>query len=72
MRPRPITVAVFLALYAAQGVAAEDGASLEEILVTARRILTPGFGAIGLDAPRLPASAPAPATPPACSRTSPA
>ncbi len=49
MRPRPITVAVFLALYAAQGVAAEDGSNLEEILVTARRILTPSFGAMGLD-----------------------
>ena len=49
MRPRQITVAVFLALYAAQGVAADNGTALEEILVTARRILTPGFGAIGLD-----------------------
>ena len=49
MRPRQITVAVFLALYAAQGVAADNGTALEEILVTARRILTPGFGAMGLD-----------------------
>jgi iron complex outermembrane receptor protein len=49
MRPRQITIAVFLALYAAQGVAADDGSTLEEILVTARRILTPGFGAMGLD-----------------------
>jgi iron complex outermembrane recepter protein len=49
MRPRRITIAAFLALYAAQGVAADDGSNLEEILVTARRILTPGFGAMGLD-----------------------
>jgi iron complex outermembrane receptor protein len=49
MRPRRITVAVFLALYAAQGVAADDGATLEEVLVTARRILTPGLGAVSLD-----------------------
>ena len=53
MRPRGIPLAVFLALYAAQGVAADDGSSLEEILVTARRILTPGFGANGLDAAEL-------------------
>jgi len=49
MRPRRITVAVLLALYAAQGVAADDDSKLEEILVTARRILAPGFGATGLD-----------------------
>ncbi len=49
MRPRPIAVAVFLALYAAQGVAADSAPNLEEIMVTARRILTPGLGAIGLD-----------------------
>ena len=49
MRPRQITVAVFLALYAAQGVAADNGTALEEILVTARRILTPSLGAIGFD-----------------------
>ncbi len=49
MRPRQITAAVLLALYAAQGVAADSGTALEEILVTARRILSPDFGAIGLD-----------------------
>lgn len=49
MRTHRITVAVFLALYAAQGVAAEDGTALEEVLVTARRILTPGLGAVSLD-----------------------
>ena len=49
MRTHRITVAVFLALYAAQGVAAEDGIALEEVLVTARRILTPGLGAVSLD-----------------------
>jgi len=49
MRTHRITVAVFLALYAAQGVAAEDGTALEEVMVTARRILTPGLGAVSLD-----------------------
>ena len=49
MRHRRITLAVFLALYAAQGVEADDGSNLEEVVVTARRILTPGFGATGLD-----------------------
>ena len=49
MRPRSITIAVFLALYAAKGVAADDGSNLEEVLVTASRILAPGFGATGLD-----------------------
>ena len=49
MRPRQITAAVLLALYAAQGAAADNGTALEEILVTARRILSPDFGAIGLD-----------------------
>ena len=49
MRTHRITVAVFLALYAAQGVAAEDDTALEEVMVTARRILTPGLGAVSLD-----------------------
>ena len=49
MRSRQITVAVVLALHAVQGMAADEGSNLEEIVVTARRILTPGFGALGLD-----------------------
>jgi iron complex outermembrane recepter protein len=49
MRCRQITIAVMLALIAAHGVAAEDDPALEEILVTAHRILTPGLGATGLD-----------------------
>ncbi len=48
MRPRQITFAVILALCAARGVAAEDNPALEEVLVTARRILTPGLGATDL------------------------
>ena len=72
MRPRPITVAVLLALYAAPGVAADDGSTLEEILVTARRILTPGLGAIGLDGAEIARKRAAPAIPPACCATCPA
>ncbi len=49
MRPRQITIAVMLAFHAAHGQAAEDGPALEEVLVTAHRILTPGLGATGLD-----------------------
>ena len=49
MRPRKTTVAFMLALHAAQAVAADDAPALEEVLVTARRILTPGLGAADLD-----------------------
>ena len=49
MRPRQITIAVMLALYAAQCFSAEDDTALEEVLVTANRVLTPGLGATGLD-----------------------
>ena len=49
MRPRQITIAVMLAFHAAHGQAAEDDPALEEVLVTAHRILTPGLGATGLD-----------------------
>ena len=49
MRPRQITIAVMLALHAAQGVAAEDDPALEEVLVTAHRMLTPGLGATDRD-----------------------
>ena len=49
MKSRSITVAVVLALYAVPGVAADDGIELEELVVTARRILTPGLGVETLD-----------------------
>jgi iron complex outermembrane receptor protein len=49
MRSNAITLAIVLALHAAPGVAADD-APLEELIVTARRILTPGLGAESLDA----------------------
>ncbi len=49
MRSHQITIAVMLALFAAQGVTAEEDPALEEILVTAHRILTPGLGATDLD-----------------------
>jgi iron complex outermembrane receptor protein len=50
MKPRAITLAVVVALYAVPGVAADDSADLEEMIVTARRILTPGLNAETLDA----------------------
>jgi iron complex outermembrane receptor protein len=49
MKSHAISVAVVLALYAAPGVAADDGIELEELVVTARRILTPGLGVETLD-----------------------
>ena len=39
-----VALAVALALHVAAGVAADDSAELEELIVTARRILTPGLG----------------------------
>jgi iron complex outermembrane receptor protein len=49
MKSSAVTLAVVIALHAVPGVAADDGADLEELIVTARRILTPGLGAETLD-----------------------
>jgi iron complex outermembrane receptor protein len=49
MKSRPIAVAVVLALYAAPCLAADEATELEELVVTARRILTPGLGVVTLD-----------------------
>ena len=46
----PVALAVALALHVTAGVAAEASAELEELIVTARRILTPGLGVVTLDA----------------------
>lgn len=53
MKPTAITLAVVVALHASTGIAADDGAPLEELIVTARRILTAGVGAESLDATHL-------------------
>jgi len=49
MRSRSITLGLALALHAVSGMAADSDVDLEEVLVTARRILSPGFGASTLD-----------------------
>ena len=48
-KPCSVALAVALALHVASGVAADDSAELEELIVTARRILTPGLGAVTVD-----------------------
>jgi iron complex outermembrane receptor protein len=50
MNSSAIALAVVVALHAAPGMAADDSTELEELLVTARRILTPGLGVESLDA----------------------
>lgn len=51
MKSSAIALAVVIALHAAPGIAAEGGAeNLEELIVTSRRVLTPGLGAAVLDA----------------------
>lgn len=50
MKSSVITLAVVVALHAVPGVAADGSSDLEELIVTARRILTPGLGATSLDA----------------------
>ena len=49
MKHSAIALAVVVALHAAPGIAADDATELEELIVTARRILTPGLGAESLD-----------------------
>ena len=49
MRSLTIPAAVALALGAAPGLAADDPSELEEVIVTANRLLTPGVGAEQLD-----------------------
>ena len=49
MNSHAVSLAVVLALYAIPGVAADEGIELEELVVTARRILTPGLGVATLD-----------------------
>ncbi len=50
MKSTAIALAVVVALHAAPGSAADGDADLEELIVTARRILTPGLGTAPLDA----------------------
>jgi iron complex outermembrane receptor protein len=50
MKSSAITLAVVIALHASPGIAADASDELEELIVTARRILTPGVGAESLDA----------------------
>lgn len=50
MKSSAIALAVVIALHANPGIAADGGEELEELIVTARRILTPGVGADSLDA----------------------
>jgi iron complex outermembrane receptor protein len=50
MKSSAITLTVVVALHASFSFAADDSAGLEELIVTARRILTPGLGAESLDA----------------------
>ncbi len=50
MRSRAITLGLVLAVHAVPGVAVDDGVDLEEVLVTAHRILDPGLGVETLDA----------------------
>jgi len=48
-RPCSVALAVALALHVASGIAADDSTELEEMIVTARRMLTPGLGVVALD-----------------------
>jgi iron complex outermembrane receptor protein len=50
MKSSAITLAVVAVLHAAPGIAADASVELEELIVTARRILTPGLGLESLDA----------------------
>ncbi len=50
MKSSTVALAVVIALHAAPGMAADDAAALEELIVTARRILSPGLGSESLDA----------------------
>jgi iron complex outermembrane receptor protein len=49
MKSSAITLAVVVALHAASGMAADGGTELEELVVTARRILTPAAGVQSVD-----------------------
>ena len=53
MKSSAITLAVVVALHATPGIAADGSAELEELLVTARRILTPDLGVESLDADQI-------------------
>ncbi len=49
MKSRSLALAIVLTLHAASGMAADDGTPLEELIVSARRILTAGIGGETLD-----------------------
>ena len=53
MKSSAITLAVVVALHATPGIAADASTELEELIVTARRILTPGLGVESLDADQI-------------------